>query len=199
MKTWILCAALLTWASLALAVPIPADEQFVKSLDGTWRFKLEQAEGRDEAAGEQWNKPIPVKYPEKFEPFHQPDYKEGEGWHDIKVPGNWEIPGHSVATYNQPDNASGFYRLQFEIPADWKGRLVRINFDGVQNGAEIWLNGQPVQCNEGSWGRENYHESGWTAFQVDLTPHVKFGEKNLLALRVMKNTKSADLDSGEPR
>lgn len=83
------------------------------------------------------------------------------------------------------------------MPADWKGRIVRINFDGVQNGAEIFLNGQPVKVDEPSWGRANYHEGGWTAFQVDLTPHVKFGEKNLLALRVTKNTKSADLDSGD--
>ena len=43
-------------------------------------------------------------------------------------------------------------------------------------GAEIWLNGKPVKVDEPSWGRENYHEGGWTAFQVDLTPHVKFGE-----------------------
>ena len=67
----------------------------------------------------------------------------------------------------------------------------------MQNGAEIWLNGKPVKVDEPSWGRENYHEGGWTAFQVDLTPHVKFGERNLLALRVTKNTKSADLDSGD--
>ena len=70
-------------------------------------------------------------------------------------------------------------------------------FDGVQNGAEFWLNGKPVAVDEPSWGRENYHESGWTAFQVDLTPQVKFGGKNLLALRVTKNTRSSDLDSGD--
>src|ERR1041384_6875091 len=59
------------------------------------------------------------------------------------------------------------------------------------------MNGQPVKVDEPSWGRVNYHESGWTAFQVDLTPQVKFGEKNLLAIRVTKNTKSSDLDTGD--
>jgi 6-phosphofructokinase 1 len=85
---------------VATAIPIPADEQYVKSLDGTWRFKLEQAKG-DYTKGE---KPqIAPDYPKEFEPFYKPDYKEADGWHDIKVPGNWEMAGHSPATYNQPD------------------------------------------------------------------------------------------------
>src|SRR5688572_20633613 len=188
---------LIASTSLVRATVIPAEKEHVMSLDGTWRFKLEQAEGKDASPGEPWNKKLPVKYPETFEPFHQSDYKEEKGWVDIKVPGNWEMAGHSPATYNQPDNGSRFYRHTFDVPNDWEGRIVKINFDGVQNGAEIWLNGKPVKVDTPSWGRENYHEGGWTAFQVDLTPHVKFGEKNLLALRVTKNTKSADLDSGD--
>ncbi|HEV2293517.1 MAG TPA: glycoside hydrolase family 2 TIM barrel-domain containing protein [Tepidisphaeraceae bacterium] len=189
--------ALLIAASPLHATVIPAEKEHVISLDGTWRFKLEQAKGKDLAPGEHWTSKLPIDYPETFEPFHQPSYDEDNGWVDIEVPGNWEIPGHSPATYNQPDNASGFYRHTFEVPKSWEGRIVKINFDGVQNGAEIWLNGKPVKCDEPSWGRENYHEGGWTAFQIDLTPHVKFGEKNLLALRVTKNTRSADLDSGD--
>jgi beta-galactosidase len=83
------------------------------------------------------------------------------------------------------------------VPKAWEGQIVRLNFDGVQNGAEIWLNGEPVKVDEPSWDRENYHEGGWTAFQVDLTPKVKFGQKNLLALRVTKNTQSVNLDTGD--
>lgn len=184
-------------SSVCIAAVIPDEKANVISLNGTWRFKLEQAEGKDAAPGAMWREKLPVQYPKTFEPFHQLDYQEQAGWHDIKVPGNWEMPGHSPATYNQPDNASGFYRVQFDVPKSWEGRVVKVNFDGVQNGAEIWINGKPAKVDEPSWGRENYHESGWTAFQIELTPHVKFGEKNLLALRVTKNTRSADLDSGD--
>ncbi len=74
---------------------------------------------------------------------------------------------------------------------------MRVNFDGVQNAAEIWLNGRPVNVTEPAWGRANYHESGWTPWQADLTPHVRFGGQNLLALRVTKNTQSAVLDKGD--
>src|SRR5688572_5059079 len=108
----IICAIAIA-SSPSPATVIPAENEHVVSLDGTWRFKLEQADGKDAAPGEHWTSKLPVKYSETFEPFHQPDYKEEKGWVDIKVPGNWEIPGHSPATYNQPDNSSGFYRHRF--------------------------------------------------------------------------------------
>ncbi len=131
------------------------------------------------------------------EPFQEPEYKEGPDWHELAVPGNWEMAGFSPATYNQPDNAIGLYRLSFDVPAEWKGRIVKLNFDGVQTGAELFLNGKPVNVSEPAWGRANYHEGGWDAFQVDLTPAVNCGQKNLLAIRVTKNTRSIDLDSGD--
>jgi beta-galactosidase len=178
----------------AAAVVIPSEPEHVQSLDGMWRFKLEQSDPDLQPGVKQAPKPA-VRYPATFEPFQQTDYVEGAEWTNLPVPGNWEMAGFSPATYYQPDNSSGFYRRWFEVPASWNGREVYLNFDAVQNGAEIWLNGKPVAVDEPSWGRTNYHESGWTAFQVCLTPQVKFGEKNLLALRVTKNTRSANLDS----
>jgi beta-galactosidase len=189
-------AAFILSVVAASAVVVPADTDYVKSLDGTWRFKLERTGGY-ETRSTNGDQPMTLASSAASEPAQEPNYREGEGWVDLKVPGNWEMAGLSPATYNQPDNASGCYRLWFDVPKSWAGRMVRLSFDGVQNGAEIWLNGKPVAVDEGSWGRENYHESGWTAFQVDLTPQVKFGEKNLLAVRVTKNTRSSNLDSGD--
>jgi beta-galactosidase/beta-glucuronidase len=182
--------------SLLASIPLPAETDHVISLDGIWRFKLEQAPKPPRFLS-QLGKPIPIQYPATIEPFYKEDYQEGADWHDIAVPSNWEIIGFSPATYNQPDNASGLYRLQFYVPAQWKGRLVKVNFDGVQNGCETWCNGQPVVVDEPSWGRTNYHESGWTAWQADVTSQVRFGETNLLALRVTKNTKSVNCDTGD--
>ncbi len=181
----------------ASSIIIPNEPEFVRSLDGTWRFKLEQAIPDVEERKSNWEVTMPILTPKTFEPFYELGYKEDGDWHDMDVPSNWEMAGYSPATYDQPDNASAFYRTRFEVPASWAGRRVLINFDGVQNGAEIWLNGQPVNVIEPSCGRANYHESGWTPWQADLTSQVKFGEKNLLALRVTKNTKSACLDSGD--
>lgn len=179
------------------SITIPSEPEHVWSLDGTWRFKLEQAVPDKDQRDTNWEMIAPILTPESFESFFALDYREDGDWHDMEVPCNWEMLGYSPATYDNPDNASGFYRKWFEVPASWEGRRVLVNFDGVQNGAEVWLNGQPVDVAEPSWGRANYHESGWTAWQADLTAHVRFGEKNLLALRVTKNTKSACLDSGD--
>jgi len=176
--------------------PIPAESQYTTSLNGIWRFKLEQAPPPPRFLGTS-GKPIPIEYPAVIEPFYKTGYREDAAWHDISVPGNWEMAGFSPATYHQPDNASGLYRLEFPVPQNWKGRLVKINFDGVQNGCEVWCNGRPVPVDECSWGRTNYHESGWTAWQVNLTPAIRFGETNLLALRVTKNTKSVECDTGD--
>ena len=178
------------------AALLPAEPEHVLSLNGTWRFKLEQP-GNVKSPPDRLNVLPPITTPATFELFHTPDYKEGAGWHDITVPGNWEIPGYSPATYNQPDNASAFYRRWFKVPAAWQGRRILVSFDGVQNGAEVFCNGQPVNVTESSWGKTNYHEGGWLPFQADLTGQVKFGTRNLLAVRVTKNTKSADLDSGD--
>lgn len=183
--------------SSSFAAVIPAEKQYVRSLDGTWRFRLEYAAPDETSRGQNWKSGVPANSPVSQQPFYETDYPEDDSWHDISVPGNWEMAGFSPATYNEPDNASGLYRKWFEVPASWKGRVVIANFDGVQCGAEVWLNGQPVQVSEPSWGRANYHESGWTAWQADLTPHVRFGQKNLLAIRVTKNTKSSGLDSGD--
>ena len=134
--------------ALDSSVPIPAETQNVVPLDGAWRFKLEQAP-KPPWALKQMGPLIPIKYLPTFEPFYTTEYREDTNWHGITVPGNWEIAGFSPATYNQPDNASGFYRVKFFVPSEWSGRLVKVNFDGVQNGCEIWCNGQPgmVQTN----------------------------------------------------
>jgi beta-galactosidase/beta-glucuronidase len=207
-----LCLLGRSLSSFAALFPQPAGDRYTISLNGEWRFKLESAgdEARlgsegdndaraaaDRAKAQKTNPTSDSAAANAVEPFQNLDYQEDKSWVNLKVPGNWEMAGLSPATYNQPDNASGFYRLWFQVPKSWEGRLVRLNFDGVQNGAELWLNGQPVAVDDPSWGRTNYHEGGWTAFQADLTPEVKFSKRNLLAVRVTKKTRSVDLDTGD--
>ena len=151
----LLRSALLAVVLSLLAIPranaalLPAEPEHVRSLDGTWRFKLEQP-GDVTSPPTDFGRISPITTPATFEPFYTPEYKEGDGWHNLAVPANWEMAGYSPATYNQPDNASAFYRLWFKVPAAWKGRRVFVHFDGVQNGAEVWLNGQPVAVDEPS-------------------------------------------------
>ncbi len=118
--------------------------------------------------------------------FARPDYQDA-GWASMAVPGNWEMAGFSRPTYDNPDNAVGLYRRQVLVPASFAGKRVLWHFDGVFDGAEIWVNGQKM----------GYHESGYTAFDIDVTSALKPGARNLLAVRVSKNTFSVDLDTGD--
>jgi beta-galactosidase/beta-glucuronidase len=112
---------------------------------------------------------------------------DDSGWDTISVPSNWEMLGYSQPTYNGPDNAVGLYRKWVDVPASFAGKRILWHFDGVNNGAEIFVNGKPV----------TYHESGFTAFDADVTEALMPGRKNLVGLRVSKNTPSVDLDTGD--
>jgi beta-galactosidase len=56
----------------------------------------------------------------------------------------------------------------------------------VYDGAEVFVNGQLV----------GYHESGFTAFDMDVTKALKPGQRNLFAVRVYKTTSTSNLDRG---
>ncbi|BAV08855.1 beta-galactosidase [Filimonas lacunae] len=67
-----------------------------------------------------------------------------------------------------------WYRKHFTIPNNRKGQKVFLEFEGIRQAGEFYLNGQWI-------GR---HENGITAFGFDITDSVKFGEENVLAVRI---------------
>ena len=73
------------------------------------------------------------------------------------------------------------------VPAAWAGRRIYWHFDGALDGAEVFINGQ----------KAGYHESGYTALNIDLTGLVKPGQRNLFAVRVSKTTPSFDCETGD--
>lgn len=170
---------------------IPSETNHVISLNGIWRFYFERL-------ANYYSGSVPnISLVDSSQPFQRLDYVEGAGWTNLAVPSNWEMAGFSPATYYGPDTTSGLYRNWFQVPASWQGRRVYLSLDGVQSSAQVWVNGQPATVNEASWGLNNYHDSGWTGFQVDLTSLVSFGTSNLLAIRVVKQSPSVDLDTGD--
>ena len=122
----------------------------------------------------------------KLADFASPDFDD-RGFSTITVPANWEMPGFSIPTYDNPDNAVGLYRRTVEVPVDFAGKRVLWHFDGVFETAEVFINGR----------RAGYHESGFTAFDLDVTDFIRPGQENLFAVRVCKNADSVDLDTGD--
>lgn len=70
-----------------------------------------------------------------------------------------------------------WYERDFEVPADWSGRNVLLNFGAVDHSCDVWVNGEKV----GS------HSGGYTPFSFDITKALKSG-KNVLRVKVVDPT-----------
>lgn len=102
------------------------------------------------------------------------------GWIKLNLPHDWAIEGD----FSQ-DNPSGtgggalpggvgWYRKTFVAENKDKGKHFRIEFDGVYMNSEVFINGTCL-------GKRPY---GYISFSYDLTPYLKWGEKNVIAVRV---------------
>lgn len=66
------------------------------------------------------------------------------------------------------------YRKVFVAPAEWKGKQVLLTIDGAAHDSEVFLNGKKV----------GEHHCGYTAFTMELSGALLFGEENVLAVKV---------------
>ena len=136
-----ICALLPLAVGLAAAAPAVAgvDAREVLPLDGEWGIVFDRAdEGR---AASWWTNDAafaaarPIAVPSCWEETEK-DY-EGVAW----------------------------YRRAFAVPAAWKGRCVRLEFDAVNYLAEVWVNGQPA----------GDHEGGYTPFDLEVSDLLAYG------------------------
>ena len=67
-----------------------------------------------------------------------------------------------------------WYRKHFRLPADSKNKKVFIEFEGVRQGADFYINGKYI----------GLHENGAMAVGFDLTPYIKYGQENVMAVRI---------------
>lgn len=151
-------------------IPAPADV-FSRCLNGQWRFHYEKTPG------------------EKIEGFYNTDF-DSQKWASIPVPGNWELNGFGEPVYvnvanefkSDPPyapvvfNPVGRYITGFEVPADWAGRNVYINFGAVKSAMYLWVNGSFV----------GYSEDSKTPAEFDVTPYINYGQPNMLAMEVYR-------------
>ena len=120
-------------------------------------------------------------------------YAEGydvSSWNTIQVPSNWELNGYGIPVYinqqnefpsNQPYapteyNPVGCYVHNFNVPAEWEGRNVYINFGAVKSAFYLWINGNFV----------GYSEDSKTPAEFDITPYLKKDGENTLAVEAYR-------------
>ena len=169
------------------------DSSLVMSLNGDWKFH--------------WS-PSPDARPVDF---YKPE-TDVSSWATIDVPSNWQMRGYGIPIYSNQrytfvrdwprvmtpprnkteeqystpksePNAVGSYRRNVELPADWDGRRVFIQFDGVDSFFYLFVNGQKV----------GFSKDSRTAAVFDITPYVKPGT-NVVAAEVYRYSDGSYLE-----
>ncbi len=92
------------------------------------------------------------------------------GWREVSVPHTWQVEPENTEYYGQ-----AWYRRSFDAPAEWADRAVRIEFEAVFHTATVWVNGKKAGGHAGK---------GYTAFTCDISPLMRFGTVNTVAVKV---------------
>lgn len=135
-------------------------------------------DNRNESARE-----IPLNRNWKFNRGECPQASEKDfddtSWRTLNLPHDWSIEGRPEA--NEPSGndggyypaGSGWYRKTFRFTPDSLKPATTILFDGVYQGAEVYVNGEKA-------GGRPY---GYSAFSIDISQWLKKGD-NTLAVHV---------------
>ena len=76
-----------------------------------------------------------------------------------------------------PFRRSWWYRTEFAIPPEYRGKTVWLGLDGLNFRANIWLNGQKIASSDRAAG-------AWRLFEFDISGVARPGETNALAIEV---------------
>jgi len=115
-------------------------------------------------------------------PYVSPSFDDS-GWrqldlpHDFGIEGPFLAPGQAGsdgATGRRPFFGVTWYRKHLAIPAAAAGKQFYLDIDGAMSYATVWCNGQIA----GGW------PYGYSSWRVDLTPMIKPGADNVLAVRL---------------
>ncbi len=91
-------------------------------------------------------------------------------YNDTDTFDDWSLLGHR-GEQNQWGGRT-WYRKTFIVPESFKGKKVYIEFEAVRQVAEVYLNDQLLGVSK----------TGFAPFGFDLTPHLRFGSTNVLAV-----------------
>src|ERR1035437_3548600 len=115
----------------------------------------------------------------------QPAFDD-KAWRTLDLPHDWAIEGpfdvkFGPSTGGLPIAGTGWYSKHFTVPAADKGKFYSIEFDGAMSNSTVWMNGHEL-------GGRPY---GYSSFEFDLTPDIKFGADNVVAVRLMPEEASS--------
>jgi beta-galactosidase len=155
------------WAQDAASAP-----RVRENFNQGWLFRR-QAQGGGALGSFDRNPVLGSVIEPKFRAAMQAGYDDS-GWDSIFLPHTWNAFDGSD---DQPGyfRGIGWYRKHFTLSEDRKGKRIFLQFEGANQVAEIWLNGERVGT----------HKGGYTGFEFDITAQARFGkDENVLVVKV---------------
>ncbi len=141
---------------LSLLMPLSGVQaREVISLNRDWQFRYE--------ASPQWEN---VTLPHDFQihqPWVTPEASESADLDNPVANIKSRLSGRGFKEMGR-----GWYRRTLHAPAEWQGRRVLLDFEGILLNGDVFLNGERV-------GGTDY---GYLGFEVDITEALKYGDDN---------------------
>ena len=92
----------------------------------------------------------------------------------VRLPHTWSDE-ECIAT-------TAYYVRHMSVPATMRGKRLFLRFGGVQSVAEVFVNGRYV----------GEHRGAYTAFTLEITDKVRYGENNIITV-IVSNNRRADV------
>lgn len=104
---------------------------------------------------------------------------DDSSWRLLDLPHDWGIEGPFTSSGNGgtgrlPFYGVAWYRKKLMIPKSDAGKSIFLDIDGAMSYASVWVNGRMA----GGW------PYGYASWRIDLTPYLKAGEANQIAIRL---------------
>jgi beta-galactosidase len=122
-------------------------------------------------------------------PFVQCNFDDSS-WEKVNLPHDWAIKGPFQTGWDTevgggmgrlPINGVAWYRKKLDIPASDAGKSIFLDIDGAMSYSIVWFNGHLV----GGW------PYGYNSFRLDISPYIKPGGENQVAIRIDNPNHSA--------
>ena len=129
--------------------------------------------------------------------FQCTEVRNSGKWNKIEVPSQWELQGYGEYTYGRwykkpgvknPSREEGTYRRTFHVPSSWKGKTIRLWFDGVMTDTDVLINSRSAG---------ETHCGGFYRFSYDITSLLKIGGTNKIEVRVKKHSDNKSVNAAE--
>lgn len=99
------------------------------------------------------------------------------GWKKVTLPHAFNEDEAFRYSIDELTDTIVWYRKHFRLPAGSEGKKVFIEFEGVRQAADFYINGKHI----------GLHENGVMAVGFDLTPYISYNKENVIALRIDNN------------